>query len=102
MAFRKGEPFGILVREGADVYYNDDQYHMAVTWPRDTPYLLRLFRAAGLRDEVKAILKNNLAHQMDEGFVGYNSELFSIDPSGLTPVKNPVQWWSQWCDEFLK
>lgn len=102
MAFRNGEPFGVLVREGADVYYNDDQYHMAVTWPRDTPYLLRLFRAAGMMDDVKDILENNLVHQMDEGFVGYNSELFSIDPTGLTPVKNPVQWWSQWCDEFLK
>ena len=37
---------------------------------------------------------------MEEGFVFYNQELFSCDHD-WTPVKDPVQWWSQWVDPYL-
>ena len=38
---------------------------------------------------------------MEEGFVFYNQELFSCDHD-WTPVKDPVQWWSQWVDPYLE
>ncbi len=36
---------------------------------------------------------------MKEGFLSYNSELFS-QGEGIVPVKNLVQFWSQWVDEI--
>jgi hypothetical protein len=36
---------------------------------------------------------------MEESFVFYNQELFS--GGDRVPVKNPVQWWSQWVDPYL-
>jgi len=39
---------------------------------------------------------------MEEGFIFYHSELFSPDNGAMTPVKNPVQFWSQWVDPFLE
>jgi glycogen debranching enzyme len=102
---KNGLPFGILVKQSAkSTYLGDDEYHEAVVWPRDTPYLIRLLRYAGDRERgtVDGLLRSNLAHQMDEGFVFYTSELFSPDDGAMTPVKNPVQFWSQWVDPFLK
>jgi len=52
-------------------------------------------RYAGEMEIVEGILSSNLSHQMDEGFVFYNCELFSPDDGEPTPVKNPIQFWSQ-------
>ena len=102
---RNGLPFGILVKRSPKrTYYSDEEYHEAVVWPRDTPYLIRLLRLQGARESatVQGLLQSNLAHQMEEGFVFYHSELFSPDNGTMTPVKNPVQFWSQWVDPFLE
>jgi hypothetical protein len=96
-----GLPFGIIVRESErDVYLGDPEYHEAVVWPRDTPYLLRLLALTGDSATISGLLASNLRHQMEEGFVFYNQELFSGDDDRV-PVKNPVQWWSQWVDPYL-
>ncbi len=98
-------PFGILVKHSPKrIYYGDEEYHEAVVWPRDTPYLIRLLRwcDSSEREMVAGLLQSNLAHQMDEGFVFYNSELFSPDDGAMMPVKNPIQFWSQWVDPFLE
>ena len=98
---RWGLPFGVLVRDSnKQVYFGDNEYHEGVVWPRDTPYLIRILRRRGDEETVDDILQSNLSHQMNEGFVFYNSELFSPDRGEMTPVKNPVQWWSQWVDPF--
>jgi len=102
---RNGLPFGILVKRSSKrVYYDDEEYHEAMVWPRDTPYLIRLLHYDSEREEetVDGILKSNLEHQMNEGFVFYNSELFSPDNGAVVPVKNPVQFWSQWVDPYLE
>jgi len=101
---RHGLPFGILVKKSPKrTYYGDEEYHEAVVWPRDTPYLIRILRAAGAmeKETVEGILRSNLEHQMNEGFVFYNSELFSPDKGEMVPVKNPVQFWSQWVDAYI-
>jgi len=99
---RKGLCFGVLVRASPKrCYYGDDEYHEAMVWPRDTPYLIRLLLKVGEEGLVREILRSNLEHQNGEGFVFYNAELFSPDNCKLTPVKNPVQLWSQWTDPFL-
>ncbi len=101
---RNGLPFGLLVKKSPKrIYYGDAEYHEGVVWPRDTPYLIRLLRYCGdlKRGTVQGLLQSNLAHQMDESFVFYNSELFSPDNGDLTPVKNPIQFWSQWVDPYL-
>ena len=101
---KNGLPFGILVKKSPRrTYYGDAEYHEAVVWPRDTPYLIRILRAAGELEEetVEGILRSNLEHQMNEGFVFYNSELFSPDKGEMVPVKNPVQFWSQWVDAYI-
>ncbi|HEY3273669.1 MAG TPA: hypothetical protein VGJ92_07910 [Methanocella sp.] len=96
-----GMPFGIIVRESErEVYLGDPEYHEAVVWPRDTPYLIRLLELTGDRTTVAGLLASNLRHQMEEGFLFYNHELFSGDDDRV-PVKNPVQWWSQWVDPYL-
>ncbi|MDY6931828.1 MAG: amylo-alpha-1,6-glucosidase, partial [Halobacteriota archaeon] len=100
---RDGLAFGVLVKNSEKkVYFSDSEYHEGVVWPRDTPYLIRLLLDCGDKDTVKEILKSNLEHQMNEGFIFYNSELISPDYGRMTPVKNPIQWWSQWVDPFLK
>ncbi len=96
-----GLPFGIVVKEsGRGTYTGDEEYHEEVVWPRDTPYLIRLLKIIGDKSTVDGLLKSNLKHQMEEGFVFYNNELFSSDHD-LVPVKNPVQWWSQWVDPYF-
>ena len=107
-------PFGILTKnENQRVYYGDDQYHSDMIWPRSTPYLIQLLRLLDRDDIVREILINNLDHQMTECAIFYNQELFSpasghnAFPNGTTsqnpvPVKNPIQFWSQWCDAYLE
>jgi hypothetical protein len=94
-------PFGIVVKESEKyIYLGDAEYHEAVVWPRDTPYFIRLLRLTGDTATAEALLASNLRHQMEESFVFYNQELFSCDQD-LVPVKDPVQWWSQWVDPYL-
>ena len=96
-----GMPFGTVVRSsGIMEYYGDSEYHEEVVWPRDTPYLIKLFEITDDKKIIEGILESNLRHQMEESFVFYNNELFSPD-CDLVPVKNPVQWWSQWVDPYL-
>ncbi|HMK46858.1 MAG TPA: hypothetical protein VK436_09550 [Methanocella sp.] len=96
-----GMPFGIIVKESSrDTYLGDGEYHEAVVWPRDTPYMIRLMQITGNNEVIDGLLSSNLRHQMEEGFVFYNGELFSCDHD-LVPVKNPVQWWSQWVDPYF-
>ncbi len=100
---RGARAFGIMVRENRDcIYCSDNEYHDGVVWPRDTPYLIKLLRMAGEQGTVREILESNLDHQMNEGFIFYNAELFSVDHGDVTPVKNPVQFWSQWADPYMK
>ena len=95
---RAGLAFGVAVRESdRKIYYSDREYHECVVWPRDTPYLIHLLDRNREKKLVKEIIRSNLDHQMKEGFLFYNSELFSQD-DGIVPVKNPVQFWSQWVD----
>ena len=98
---RAGLAFGVAVRESErKVYYGDSEYHECVVWSRDTPYLIRLLRRNREERLVREIIRSNLNHQMKEGFLFYNSELFSQD-DGIVPVKNPVQFWSQWVDDLV-
>ncbi len=110
---REGKLFGMLCRNlGERAYYNDHQYHGAVVWPRDTPYLIKYLRIIGKNDLAKEILESNLEHQMKEGAIFYSNELFSL-PEGRNPsptetcsnpipIKNPVQLWSNFCDDYLR
>jgi len=101
---KNGLPSGILVKKSSKgTYYGDEEYHEAVVWPKDTPYLIRILQAAGEieKETVGGILRSNLEHQMNESFVFYNSELFSPDNREMVPVKNPVQFWSQWVDPYI-
>jgi glycogen debranching enzyme len=107
-------PFGLLVRnDDRRIYYGDREYHSDVTWPRSTRYLIQLLDLLGESELVRDILINNLDHQMSEAALFYNQELFSRpcgnNPapeerthSNPVPVKNPVQFWSQWCDGYLE
>jgi hypothetical protein len=109
---KKSKAFGILCRNYKDrTYYNDYQYHGAVCWPRDTPYLIRYLKLTGRNEMAKEVLESNLEHQMKEGAIAYSGELFSLpegnNPSPTensqdpVPVKNPIQLWSSFCDEYI-
>jgi glycogen debranching enzyme len=99
---RDKKPFGVTVKNSKRrIYYNDNEYHEGVVWPRDTPYLIHLLQKTGEMEMIKQILISNLEHQMNESAIFYNSELFSTGEERLIPMKNPVQWWSQWCDPYL-
>jgi hypothetical protein len=110
---KKGKIFGMLVKNVNDrIYYNDYQYHGAVVWPRDNPYLIRYLKIIGEETKAKEILESNLWHQMDEGAIFYCSELFSL-PEGKNPsptktnnepipMKNPIQLWSHFCDAYIE
>ena len=110
---RNGKLFGVLCRNLKDrIYYNDYQYHGAVVWPRDTPYLIKYLKIIGKYNLVKEILESNLEHQMEEGAIFYCNELFSLpegknpyptkNSNNIVPVKNPIQLWSHFCDDYLK
>jgi hypothetical protein len=110
---RDGLPFGLLVKDSPErIFYDNQQYHEAVVWPRETPYLIRLLRQLGQEATIQEVLKTNLAHQQDEAVVFYHNEMLALaegtnpSPEEATqanpvPVKNPMQWWSQWCDAYL-
>lgn len=105
-------PFGILVKDSAKrIYYDDDEYHEAVAWPRDMPYLLELAKTAGEPD-LRNLLLNVLDESLSEGALFYTGELYSLPEGGNpnrnsplsdnpVPVKNQIQYWSHWCDPFL-
>lgn len=109
-------PFGVLTHNvNTGAYYGDGEYHADVCWPRSTPYLLNLLDLLGQSETIAQILINNLDHQLSESAVFYNQELFSRPvpenknpyPDEKTaknpiPVKNPIQFWSQWCDPYLQ
>ena len=111
----EGKPtaFGLLAKDSNErIFYNNQQYHEAVIWPRVTPYLIRLLRMLGQQATVQELLKTNLGHQMDEAAMFYCNEMLSLPegenpfPEAATernpvPVKNPIQWWSQWCDPYM-
>lgn len=109
---KRGKIFGMLLKNVNDkIYFNDYQYHGAVVWPRDNPYLIKYLRIIGEEAKANEILESNLWHQMDEGAIFYNSELFSL-PEGKNPsptktnnepvpMKNPIQLWSHFCDVYL-
>jgi hypothetical protein len=106
--------FGLLTRrEDRRIFYGDGEYHADVVWPRSTPYLIQLLKMLGRHEVVHELVVNALDHQMSEGAVFYNHELFSR-PAGNNPcpdphthlnpvpVKNPIQFWSQWCDPVME
>jgi glycogen debranching enzyme len=113
VAFQVGATsFGVLAKHSRErIYFDDRQYHEAVVWPRDTPYLIKFLDQLKMRDEVGSILINNLDHQIAEAALFFNNELFSLAdgknpyPNGCSsnpiPIKNPIQWWSQWVDPYL-
>jgi len=110
---KRGKIFGMLLKNVNDrIYFNDYQYHGAVVWPRDNPYLIKYLRIIGEEAKANEILESNLWHQMDEGAIFYNSELFSL-PEGKNPsptktnnepvpMKNPIQLWSHFCDAYTE
>lgn len=109
---RDGRAFGVLCRNVSDrTYYNDCQYHGAVVWPRDMPYLISYLKLIGKNGMANEILESNLEHQMNEGAIFYSNELFSLpegtnpsptqDRDKLVPVKNPIQLWSNFCDDYI-
>jgi len=106
-------PFGVLAMSlDKRIFYGDPEYHADTVWLRSTPYLILLLRSIGKSDEAKAVALNALDHQMSEGAIFYNNELLALpfgnndSPDERTrgnpvPVKNPLQFWSQWCDELF-
>ncbi|MEM1514814.1 MAG: hypothetical protein QXH24_02010 [Candidatus Bathyarchaeia archaeon] len=108
------EIFGVLVRDiERKPYLGDLEYHGAVIWPRDTPYLIKVMEELDMEKEIHGILINNLDHMISEGAIGYANELFSLptgqNPSSIkeqtfspVPVKNYAQYWSHWCDPYIK
>ncbi|MGC8670804.1 MAG: hypothetical protein ACP5SK_03235, partial [Thermoprotei archaeon] len=94
-------PFGVLVRPFPGPYLGDAEYHGAVVWPRETPYLLEVLSELGKGDVIKDILISNLDATASDGALLYVPELYSLDGDELVPVKNPAQFWSNWVDPYL-
>ncbi len=106
-------PFGILTRNSKKrVYMGDAEYHEAVMWPRDSTYLFEILEKIGRTGIKKEITKNMLDHQMSEGAIFYNHELFSLPEgknpcetslsSNPVPVKNPIQLWSHFLPDSIE
>jgi glycogen debranching enzyme len=106
-------PFGIITKnDDQRIYYGDSEYHADTIWLRSTPYLIKLLQHLGEQETIEQLLINTLDHQITEGAIFYNHELLSR-PCGNNahtceqthrnpvPVKNPIQFWSQWCDAFV-
>lgn len=112
LVHRKGQLFGMLVKAGKSPYYGDREYHGSVMWPRDSPYLIKYFKLIGKHTAAEEIMENMIDHQMQEGCILYNHELFSLPLGNNTypthqsvdpvPVKDPAQFWSHWCDPYLE
>ena len=96
-----GRPFGTVMMDGAEcVYLDDNSEYGGTLCPGDTPYLIELLRATGDPETANEVLDANLRHQMEEGFVFYNNEMFSCDHD-MVPSGDPVRWRSQWVDPYL-
>jgi len=109
---KRGKIFGMITKNVNDrIYFNDYQYHGAAVWLRDNPYLIKYLNIIGEERKAREILASNLWHQMDEEAIFYCSELFSLpegknpNPTKISndpvPVKNPIQLWSHFCDDYL-
>ncbi|MEM2424863.1 MAG: hypothetical protein QXK73_06405 [Candidatus Bathyarchaeia archaeon] len=108
------EIFGVLVRDvERRPYLGDMEYHGAVVWPRDTPYLIEIMRELNMEKEIYGVLISNLDHMVSEGAIGYVNELFSLPTgenpspakeysSNPVPAKNYAQYWSHWCDPYIE
>lgn len=105
-------PFGVMVKNSEErVFYNDRQYHDSTVWLRDIPYLVNFLKKINRADIANKILKNSLDHMISESAVLYNQELFSppegenpspgSTPENPVPVKNPIQLWSHFVDQYL-
>ncbi|MGC8601194.1 MAG: hypothetical protein ACP5GO_02575 [Thermoprotei archaeon] len=94
-------PFGVLVRPSPGPYYGDAEYHGAVAWPRETPYLLEVLSSLNMTDLIKQLLLSNLDATASDGAFLYVPELYSLDGQELVAVKNPAQFWSNWLDPYL-
>ena len=118
----EGRLFGMLVKIPAslqkEAFLGDGQYHGAVAWPRDAPYLVKALLIAGREREAEEVLLSSLVHQQSECAAFYNNELFApaepawANPSPLSaqgaggsrrpvPLKNPAQLWSQWVQPYF-
>lgn len=109
--YRNRKLFGLLTSNAKNrIFLGDNEYHGAVIWPRESPALLRLLTL--LKDpRASEILESNLEHQMEEGAVFFNQELFALpegeNPSPQStsyspvPVRNPAQYWSQWVQPYF-
>lgn len=105
-------PFGLLAKDSERVIFRgDEEYHEAVVWLRETVHLLELLQMLGKHDAARHVAVNVLDHQMAESGLLYSSELFAL-PEGRNPspgkasdnpvpVKNPVQYWSQFVEPLL-
>jgi len=110
---RRGDKlFGLLCRNSRQrTFFGDEEYHGAVVWPRDSPYLLALLERVGETKAAEELVLSALEHQQSEAAVFFNSELFSLaeganpapcaESSFPVPVKNPCQYWSQWTQPML-
>jgi len=105
--------FGIYVRDYNEQPFLDDrQYHGYVCWPRDTPYLIAFLEKILKKNLIKELLINHLDHMISEATIFYENELFSSpiggnpspteNSSNPIPVKNQIQYWSHWCDPYLR
>ena len=92
--------FGILVRQSPGPYLGDAEYHGAVVWPRDTPYLIAALKGHDDR-LIGDLLLSNLDATLNDGAVFFVPELYSLDGNELVPVKNPAQFWSNWVDPYI-
>ncbi|MFP4115776.1 MAG: amylo-alpha-1,6-glucosidase [Candidatus Aenigmatarchaeota archaeon] len=106
-------PFGVLVKNSNErIYLDDRQYHEAVVWPRDLPYLFDILDEIGRTKLKEKITRNLMDHQASEGVVFYNHELFSLPEgknpsqgafsSNPVPVKNPIQLWSHFIPDSVE
>ncbi|MEK6843693.1 MAG: amylo-alpha-1,6-glucosidase [Candidatus Micrarchaeota archaeon] len=112
LVYRDRLLFGVLATNNKDrIFFGDSQYHSAVIWPRDSVALFAILKHQN-DPRSKELLDSNLNHQMEEGAIFYNHELFSL-PEGNNPhsgaisyfpipVRNPAQFWSQWVAPYLE
>jgi hypothetical protein len=93
--------FGLRVMaDEQGMYLNEDQSQQGVCLPRLTPYILSLANHLGMGEFVDEMLTVNLEHQMSEGCLFYNNDIFSTAGS-MAPAGNPSSWCSQWVDPYL-
>ncbi|RLE68008.1 MAG: hypothetical protein DRJ34_03855, partial [Thermoprotei archaeon] len=79
---------------------------------RDTPYLIAFLEKILKKNLIKELLINHLDHMISEATIFYENELFSSpiggnpspteNSSNPVPVKNQIQYWSHWCDPYLR